>query len=115
MGELNHYCQKEGLIHQRSVRDTPQQNGRAERLNRVYLKRLMLFKSQLPKSFLAEAISTANYLRNIVVSRAVKCTPHQLFFGVKPNVSMLGCGKGVLTTHWRTFVPTLMATTEYSR
>jgi hypothetical protein len=91
MGELDKFCEREGIIHEHSVPYTPQQNGRAERLNRVLLEktRTLLFDAQLPTSFWAEAISTANYLRNIVVSSVVKCTPYELFFGKKPNVRML--------------------------
>jgi hypothetical protein len=91
MAELDEFLRAEGIIHQRSVRYTPQQNGRAERLNRTLLEktRAMLFEANLPKSFWAEAIVTANYLRNITTSRVVKATPYELFHGTKPNVSNL--------------------------
>ena len=91
MAELDRFFATEGIVHQRSVRYTPQQNGRAERLNRTLLEktRSMLFAADLPKKFWAEAITTANYLQNVVMSRAVKASPFELFFGRKPDVSML--------------------------
>jgi hypothetical protein len=49
----------------------------------------MLFDARLPKSFWAECVSTANLSRNVIPSRVVKCTPYELFFGKKPDVSML--------------------------
>jgi hypothetical protein len=91
MAELDEFLKAEGIIHQRSVRYTPQQNGRAERLNRTLLEktRAMLFEATLPTSFWSEAITTANYLRNVTTSRVVKATPYELFFGTKPDVSNL--------------------------
>ena len=62
MAELDFFA-TEGIVHQRSVHYTPQQNGRAERLNRTLLEktRSMLFAADLPKKFWAEAIATVSY------------------------------------------------------
>jgi len=57
--------------------------------------RAMLNDSKLSKSFWAEALSTATYLRNRSPTRAVqRMTPYEVWTGCKPNVSKLrvfGC------------------------
>lgn len=56
-----------GICHQRSVVYTPQQNGRAERENRILVEaaRTMLYsQDRLSKIFWAEAINTAAYNLN---------------------------------------------------
>lgn len=54
---LGSYLRENGIIHQSSCRDTPQQNGVAERKNRHLLEvtRSMLFTSNVPKFFWGEA------------------------------------------------------------
>ena len=55
----------------------------------------MLADSELPKQFLAEALSTARYLRNLSPTKAVQDkTPYEAWTGNKPNVShscIFGC------------------------
>ena len=54
---------------------TPEQNGVAEGMNRTLVEtiRAMLADSQLQKRFfLAEALSTATYLRSLSATRAVQ-------------------------------------------
>lgn len=86
-----------GVQHQTSIPYQPQQNGRAERVNRTLLDktRCMLTESRLPHKFWAEALSTAAYLAN---RSPKKClggrTPEQLWTGSKPDLSHLrifGC------------------------
>ena len=66
-------------------------------MNRTLLEtvRSMLFNSNLPHSFWAEALSTATYLRNRSPTKAVAgMTPHEAWTGEKPQVSGLrvfGC------------------------
>ena len=64
--DMNHFITKNGLIHQTTCPDTPQQNGVAERKNRTLLEmaRAMMIESHVPKSFWPEAVATANYLSN---------------------------------------------------
>lgn len=59
--EFNELCKSEGIVRHLIVRHTPQQNGIAERMNRMIMEkvRCMLPNVNLPKSFWAEAISTA--------------------------------------------------------
>jgi hypothetical protein len=85
------FFKEKGVIHQTTVRYTPEQNGKAERLNRTLLDRVraMLEDSKLPKTLWAEAATTANYLRNRAPAAGRSCTPWEAFFGKKPDVSHL--------------------------
>ena len=95
--ELEEYLIKHGIQHKLTVPTTPQQNGVAERMNRALVEsvRSMLADSKLPKCFLAEALSTAIYLRNRCPKNAVEGkTPYEAWTGNKPNVDHLkifGC------------------------
>ena len=85
-----------GIRHGTTVGYMPEQNGAAERLNRTLLEktRAMLIEARLPKNLWAEAWSTANHLRNLSPVTGSSITPHEAFFGVKPNVDTLrifGC------------------------
>ena len=96
-GILQDFLKQRGIVHETSAPHTPQQNGAAERLNRTLLERVraMLHDSQLPLSFWAEAVNTANMVRNVSpASRAGDQTPWERFHGLKPDVSRLrvfGC------------------------
>ena len=95
-GVLAGYCARKGIEHQTSVAYTPEQNGRAERLNRTLLERAraLLLEHNLPKVLWSEAMKTAAYLRNRITQGSSSETPHELFYGEKPDVSHLrvyGC------------------------
>jgi hypothetical protein len=82
--EFESYLEKHGIKHEMTVAYTPEQNGVPERRNRtlVEMARCMMIQSQLSPSFWAEAISTANYLRNRCPSRSINAqTPHKLWTG----------------------------------
>ena len=91
------YLKSQGIRHECTIPKTPEQNSIAERLNRTLVEscRSMLLDADLPQRFWAEAISTANYLRNRCPSHAIKgVTPYQAWHGVKPKVEHLrvfGC------------------------
>ena len=95
--EFETYLKKEGVWHELTVPKTPEQNGVAERMNRtlVEITRSMLGYSKLPHKFWAEALSTAIYLRNRSLTKAVEAmTPFEAWVGEKPNVGHLqtfGC------------------------
>ena len=82
-----------GIRHEFTVPKTPEQNGVAERLNRVLIEkvRTMLEQSRLPHSFWAEAV----HVHNLSPSRVLgDKAPRELFMGKKPNVAYLrsfGC------------------------
>ena len=88
---LADYLDGKGVIHQTTMAYTPQQNGVAERLNRTLMEktRAMLSDANLPPEMWAEAMVTANYVRNISPVTGKSKTPWELFFGRKPDVSML--------------------------
>ena len=88
---LDSFYRSKGIQAETSIRYSPQQNGAAERLNRTLLDkvRAMLAESQLPKSLWAEALVTANYLRNRSPVTGRDLTPWELFTGNKPDVSNL--------------------------
>ncbi|KAG8481484.1 hypothetical protein CXB51_026330 [Gossypium anomalum] len=95
--EFNILCKSEGIVRHLTVRHTPQQNGVAERMNRTIMEkvRCMLSNANLPKSFWAEAASTACFLINRSPSVAIeKKTPQEVWSGNPANYSDLkifGC------------------------
>ena len=96
--EFIHYLKQYGIQSESTAAYSPQQNGVAERLNRTLVEaaRSMMHQSGLSYSFWAEAVSTATYLRNRMVTTALKCgkTPYQLWSGKKPNlehIKVFGC------------------------
>ena len=69
-----------------------EQNGTAERKNRTFLDaaRCLLAKSGLPDTFWAEAVNTANYLRNRSPTASLGGrTPYEAWTGKVPSVSHL--------------------------
>ena len=64
--EMKSFFQTKGIIHQTTCPHTPEQNGVAERKNRILLEitRALLIESQTPKFFWPEALVTAAYLIN---------------------------------------------------
>ncbi|KAJ4720195.1 Retrovirus-related Pol polyprotein from transposon TNT 1-94 [Melia azedarach] len=64
--EFDEFCKNERIARHHTVRDTPQQNGVAERMNQTLLERArcMLSNAELTRRFWAEAVSTACYLIN---------------------------------------------------
>ncbi|KAG8472520.1 hypothetical protein CXB51_034364 [Gossypium anomalum] len=100
--EFNRLCKSEGIVRHLTVRHTPQQNGVAERMNRTIMEkvRCMLSNANLPKSFWAEAASTACFLINRSPSVAIeKKTPQEVWSGNPANYSDLkifGCPADVV-------------------
>ena len=90
------WCATKGISYQTTVPYSPQQNGRAERLNRTLMERVraMLSDAGLPPSLWGEAVYTACFLRNVSPMAGKDKTPWELFYNTKPNVSSLrafGC------------------------
>jgi transposase InsO family protein len=79
---------RKGIQHQLSVRHTSQQNGRVERVYRSLMDRAraLIIQSKAPKKLWAEALSTANMVRNVVPVLKRTKTPHEMFHGEKPDI-----------------------------
>ena len=95
--EFDQFCSDQGIARHRTVRDTPQQNGVAERMNKTLLERArcMLSQAGLKRDFWAEAVNTACYLVNRGPATAIDCkTPFEVWSG-KPadysNLRTFGC------------------------
>ena len=96
--EFKDYFKQCGIRSESTAAYSPQQNGVAERLNRTLVEatRSMMHQSGLSHSFWAEAVSTATYVRNRMVTTALECgkTPYQLWHGEKSNlehIRVFGC------------------------
>ena len=87
--DLSSFLDSKGVVHQTTVRYTPEQNGAAERLNRTLMERVraMLEDSGLSKELWAEAALTACFIRNRSPVSGRDKTPWELLFGKKPDVS----------------------------
>lgn len=79
-----------GIIHQSSCVDTPQQNGVSERKNRHLLEvaRSLMFTMNVPKYLWGDAVLTATYLINRLPSRSINFeTPLSVLSKTYPHVS----------------------------
>lgn len=89
---LGTYLQSNGIVHQSSCVDTPQQNGVVERKNRHILEvaRALLFQTHVPKQFWGEAVLTATFLINRMPSRVLNYhSPVQLLTKLFPNTHLI--------------------------
>ena len=89
-GEFEAFLKDNGIKHQLTVSYSPQQNGVAERKNRIIMElvRSMLKTKGLPHHFWAEAAASACYVLNRASTKAVQGkTPEEAWSGHKPGVS----------------------------
>lgn len=96
--EVAGMLRKQGIQHQKSPPYTPQLNGESERANRtiITMARCMLRHARLPATFWHMAVAAAVFVKNRLPHRALptNTTPHELWHGVKPDLSILrtfGC------------------------
>ena len=96
--ELKAFFDSKGIRYQLSAPYCPEQNGKAERLNRTVLERTrsMLFGAGLEekKQLWGEAVKAVGYINNRVTREGQEKTPWELFTGVKPDLShirVFGC------------------------
>lgn len=89
--ELETFYDNKGILHQTTVAYTPEQNGKAERLNRTLAEPAvtMLHAAKLPKSAWEECYKTSCYLRNRLPTTGRLKTPFEMFCGEKPDLSHL--------------------------
>jgi hypothetical protein len=71
---LNDFIQEKGIVHQSTCRDTPEQNGIAERKNKYLLEivRVIMFSMNVPKYLWGDAPLIASYLVNRMPTRDLK-------------------------------------------
>jgi hypothetical protein len=95
--EFEEFCKNCGIARQNTTPYTPQQNGVAERMNRMMMEkeRCMLSGAGLGQEFWAEAVGTACYLVNKSLSSALDDkTPQEVWTGKEPSLTHLkvfGC------------------------
>ena len=95
--DFDKYLKEHGITRRLTVPHNPEQNGKAERMNRTLLDtlRCLLFQANLPFKFWAEAANTANHIRNRLPSNSLKGkTPYETWTGKVPDVSQFrtfGC------------------------
>ena len=89
---LGDYFENQGIIHQSSCVDTPQQNGVAEKKNRHILEvaRSLRFTTHVPKHFWGEAVLIATYLINRMPSRVLHFkSPYDTLLHTFPTTRVL--------------------------
>uniref|UniRef100_A0AAV1UDV4 Integrase catalytic domain-containing protein n=1 Tax=Peronospora matthiolae TaxID=2874970 RepID=A0AAV1UDV4_9STRA len=90
--KIAHKCARNGIMHQRTVPYSPQQNGVAEHMNRTIMEkaRSMLYYKGIDMQWWAEAVSTAVYLINRSTNSANSdVTPFEVGFKMKPSIEHL--------------------------
>lgn len=87
---MTQFLQSCGIKFKTSAPYTPEQNGKAERDNRTIVEcaRTMLKPKELPIFLWAEAMNTAVYPQNRVLSSEKRGgkTPWEIWTGTKPNL-----------------------------
>lgn len=98
--EFSQWLKLNGIHHELTTPYSPESNGHAERLNRtlIDMARCMMISVTMKQAgrLWGEAINTANYLRNRLVTRSTSedKTPYEIFHGRRPDVSRIrifGC------------------------
>lgn len=88
--EFENFLKMRGIARRLTVPRTPEQNGVAERKNRSLIEtaRCLLIQSGLSSSFWAEAVNSANYIRNRCPTKKLNgMTPFEAWTSRKPSVS----------------------------
>lgn len=92
------FCDQKGIKIQYTVAYNPEQNGKAERLNRTIMEkaRCLIFDAELGKELWGEAVRTSVYLINRTETRALENhkTPAEIWNSEKPNlekIKLFGC------------------------
>nr|GEW11264.1 hypothetical protein [Tanacetum cinerariifolium] len=101
--DLNQFCGMKEIKREFSVPRTPQQNGISKRKNITLIEatRTMLADSLLPILFWIEAVNTACYVHNRVLTKPHNKTPYELLLGRTPSIGFMrpfGCPVTILNT-----------------
>lgn len=89
--EFDQLLRRHSILRRLTAPYNLEQNGVAERRNRTLMEmaRCLLIQLGLPPTFWAEAVNTANYIRNRSPTSKLKGrTPHKELFGKPPDVSI---------------------------
>lgn len=87
---FDNFLTDHGMQRRLTAPQNPEQNGISERKNRslVETARCLLVLSGLPASLWAEAVNTANYIRNRSPTSSLNGkTPYKILYGAAPDVS----------------------------
>ena len=90
--DFRDFLASKGTNRRLTTHDSPQQNGKAERLNWTLMEhvRAVLFDAELPKFLWGEALMHITYLRNRTTTRNTPgSTPFEKATGSKPDLSSL--------------------------
>jgi hypothetical protein len=98
---LREFYREKGIQQQTTAPYSPEQNGKAERLNKVLIERTraILHGRKLPINLWAEALQTATYIRNRSPYKKNNVTPQELMTGKRPTVSHMRVFGSVAYVH----------------
>jgi transposase InsO family protein len=98
---LKDFYAGKGIQQQATAPYSPEQNGKAERLNRVLVERTrsMIHGRKLPLNLWAEALKTANYIRNRSPYLQRDKTPIEMLTGKRPKVGHMRIFGSVAYVH----------------
>ena len=101
--EFRSYLRSRGIHRELTVSHSPQQNGVAERMNRILTEsaRSMMAHAKLSDKYWAEAVACAAYLRNRTPTSALQGSrmPLEVWSGRKPDISHLRMFECVAYAH----------------
>jgi endonuclease IV len=89
---MHDFYSSNGILHQTSCVESPQQNGRVERKHQHLLNvgRALLFQSNLPKYFWSYVVLHATYLINRINTPVLQGkSPYEILFKTLPDLSAL--------------------------
>lgn len=101
-GDFDVWCTQHGVHRQYSAVYTPEQNGRAERMNRTIIERTraLLLQRDCPFKFWPLGMHAGGFIRNRVPIVGARYSPLEYMFGKIPDLSMLrvfGCSASIST------------------
>ena len=95
--EFDKFLESNGISHQHTCRNRPEQNGVAEWANQLFSEQIvaLLNESGLPRKFWVKCLAALVHVTNLCPTSAlIDKTPHEVWYGKKPVVSHLrvwGC------------------------
>jgi hypothetical protein len=113
-GKMESYCKQEGITYEKTIPDSPPQNGVAERTNLTIgsMARAMLIDADLSDYFWPFATQAAVHIKNRVPHSSLPAgiTPFEYWHKYKPNLSHLRlfgtpCTSRVLSNKLTKFAP----------